>query len=227
MAGAFLISAAGGIVERLLSQAKDLISNKINDQINLACSFTPDLEDLSQTLEIIHALLHDADQNRKKTPATMLVWLKNLKAVVCDAEDLLDELAYEALRRKIEVGFNMRKVTKGNVTIKPWDLVGQRRFRGTWERYFRGVSTILYVVDVADRDSVPISLSELHELLTKTSLSGIPLLVLSNKIAKSKAISKQALMDQLIGQGLLFSLIFLEIQTDCQSFWKEALPAFS
>ncbi|KAG5529693.1 hypothetical protein RHGRI_030163 [Rhododendron griersonianum] len=95
------------------------------------------------------------------------------------------------------VGFNMRKVTKGNVTIKLWDLGGQRRFRGMWERYCRGVSAIVYVVDAADRDSIPISRSELHDLLTKPTLSGIPVLVLGNKIDKSEAISKQALMDQL------------------------------
>nr|ACF81209.1 unknown [Zea mays] len=41
------------------------------------------------------------------------------------------------------VGFNMRKITKGNVTIKLWDLGGQRRFRTMWERYCRGVSAIL------------------------------------------------------------------------------------
>ncbi|GAY43739.1 hypothetical protein CUMW_076800 [Citrus unshiu] len=54
-----------------------------------------------------------------------------------------------------------------------------------------------YVVDAADRDSVPIARSELHELLMKPSLSGIPLLVLGNKIDKSEALSKQALVDQL------------------------------
>lgn len=54
-----------------------------------------------------------------------------------------------------------------------------------------------YVVDAADRDSVPISRSELHDLLTKPSLSAIPLLVLGNKIDKSEALSKQALVDQL------------------------------
>ncbi|KAH7557034.1 hypothetical protein JRO89_XS11G0032500 [Xanthoceras sorbifolium] len=95
------------------------------------------------------------------------------------------------------VGFNMRKVTKGNVTIKLWDLGGQRRFRTMWERYCRGVSAIVYVVDAADRDSIPISRSELYDLLTKPSLSGIPLLVLGNKIDKSEALSKQALVDQL------------------------------
>ncbi|GMH19394.1 hypothetical protein Nepgr_021235 [Nepenthes gracilis] len=95
------------------------------------------------------------------------------------------------------VGFNMRKVTKGNVTIKLWDLGGQRRFRTMWERYCRGVSAIVYVVDAADRDSVPISRSELHDLLAKPSLNGIPLLVLGNKIDKSEALSQQVLTDQL------------------------------
>jgi GTPase SAR1 family protein len=43
------------------------------------------------------------------------------------------------------VGFNMRKVTKGNVTIKIWDIGGQPRFRSMWERYCRGVSAIVWV----------------------------------------------------------------------------------
>ncbi|KAL0921579.1 hypothetical protein M5K25_008665 [Dendrobium thyrsiflorum] len=201
------------------------------------------------------------------------------------------------------VGFNMRKVTKGNVTIKLWDLGGQQRFRTMWERYCRGVSAIIhlklqkqgmsdneidpllvddlqfddewvtpknvdvsevepegethvnedneattqvykrnkqrdkgksiideeefeddfdinyedffkdnqsddepalgldpkgiYVVDAADRDSFPIARSELHELLIKPSLSGIPLLLLGNKIDKSEALSKQAVVEQM------------------------------
>ncbi|KAI3813810.1 hypothetical protein L1987_18545 [Smallanthus sonchifolius] len=95
------------------------------------------------------------------------------------------------------VGFNMRKVTKGNVTIKLWDLGGQRRFRSMWERYCRGVNAILYVVDAADWDSIPVAKTELHELLMKPSLNGIPLLVLGNKIDKSQALTKQALVDQL------------------------------
>ena len=62
------------------------------------------------------------------------------------------------------VGFNMRKVTKGNVSIKArhvssgtcsaarraltraaqlWDLGGQSRFRSMWERYCRGVNAIV------------------------------------------------------------------------------------
>ncbi|RYR11231.1 hypothetical protein Ahy_B05g079696 isoform B [Arachis hypogaea] len=109
------------------------------------------------------------------------------------------------------VGFNMRKVTKGNVTIKLWDLGGQPRFRSMWERYCRAVSAIVssvttglvlfnnsrYVVDAADPDNLSISRSELHDLLSKPSLNGIPLLVLGNKIDKAGALSKQALTDQM------------------------------
>ncbi|CAK9269893.1 unnamed protein product [Sphagnum jensenii] len=92
------------------------------------------------------------------------------------------------------VGFNMRKVSKGNVTIKLWDLGGQPRFRTMWERYCRGVSAIVYVVDAADRDNILISQNELHDLLSKPSLDGIPLLVLGNKIDKPEAVSKQQLV---------------------------------
>ncbi|KAL6211810.1 hypothetical protein ACLB2K_017033 [Fragaria x ananassa] len=97
----------------------------------------------------------------------------------------------------IAVGFNMRKVTKGSVTIKLWDLGGQPRFRSMWERYCRAVSSIVYVVDAADHDNLPVSRRELHDLLSKPSLSGIPLLVLGNKIDKKEALSKEDLTEQM------------------------------
>jgi len=52
------------------------------------------------------------------------------------------------------VGFNMRKVQKGNVSIKIWDIGGQPRFRTMWERYCRGVNVIVYMVDAADHDKI-------------------------------------------------------------------------
>ncbi|ELR53143.1 ADP-ribosylation factor-like protein 8A [Bos mutus] len=72
------------------------------------------------------------------------------------------------------VGFNMRKITKGNVTIKLWDIGGQPRFRSMWERYCRGVSAIVYMVDAADQEKIEASKNELHNLLDKPQLQGIP-----------------------------------------------------
>ncbi|SGY83941.1 BQ5605_C009g05665 [Microbotryum silenes-dioicae] len=78
------------------------------------------------------------------------------------------------------VGFNLRRVQKGNVIIQP-DIGGQPRFRSMWERYCRGVNAIVFIVDSADQDSFPSAKAELHALLEKPQLGGIPLLVLGNK----------------------------------------------
>ncbi|XP_076913014.1 ADP-ribosylation factor-like protein 8a [Bidens hawaiensis] len=91
--------------------------------------------------------------------------------------------------------FRIRKVMKENVMITLWDLAGQPRTR--WERYCRVVCGIVYVVDVADQDNLSTSKSELHNLLSKKSLIGTPLLVLGNKIDKEGALNKQALTDQM------------------------------
>jgi ADP-ribosylation factor-like protein 8 len=95
------------------------------------------------------------------------------------------------------VGFNMRKVTKQGVTIKMWDLGGQPRFRSMWERYCRGVNVIVFVVDSADYDGIDVAKQDLHELLGRASLQGIPLLVLGNKNDLDGSLSPQELISRL------------------------------
>ncbi|KAG6379329.1 hypothetical protein JVT61DRAFT_11788 [Boletus reticuloceps] len=43
------------------------------------------------------------------------------------------------------VAFNYRKVRKGAVTLKIWDVAGQPKFRSMWERYCNGVDAVVYV----------------------------------------------------------------------------------
>ncbi|KAG5889830.1 hypothetical protein JTB14_023155 [Gonioctena quinquepunctata] len=95
------------------------------------------------------------------------------------------------------VGFNMRKITKGNVTIKVWDIGGQPRFRSMWERYCRGVNAIVYMVDAADSDKIEASRNELHNLLDKPQLAGIPVLVLGNKRDKPQALDENGLIERM------------------------------
>ncbi|XP_015786378.1 ADP-ribosylation factor-like protein 8B-A [Tetranychus urticae] len=95
------------------------------------------------------------------------------------------------------VGFNMRKVTKGNVTIKIWDIGGQPRFRSMWERYCRGVNAIVYMVDAADHEKIEGSRNELHNLLDKPQLAGIPVLVLGNKKDLPDALDVNELIEQM------------------------------
>lgn len=79
------------------------------------------------------------------------------------------------------VGFNMRKLRCGGVSVKTWDVGGQERFRGTWERYCRGMHCVVFVVDAAAPETFETARNELHGLLKRETLRGIPLLVLGNK----------------------------------------------
>jgi ADP-ribosylation factor-like protein 8 len=65
------------------------------------------------------------------------------------------------------VGFNMRQVKRNNVVMKIWDLGGQSRFKSLWERYCKGVTAIVYVVDSSNHEQIDASKAELHELMSK------------------------------------------------------------
>ncbi|KAJ3015825.1 UNVERIFIED_CONTAM: ADP-ribosylation factor-like protein 8B [Siphonaria sp. JEL0065] len=95
------------------------------------------------------------------------------------------------------VGFNMRKVTKGAVVMKLWDLGGQARFRAMWERYCRGVNAIVFVLDSADHAKIPAARTELHTLLDKPQLINIPILVLGNKNDLPGALNVEAVIEQM------------------------------
>ena len=85
-----------------------------------------------------------------------------------------------------------------------------------WERYCRGVNAIVYViarglqrrrddanglrrfiVDSADRAALPIARDELHALLEKPVLDGIPLLVLGNKSDLEDKLSVDELIEEM------------------------------
>lgn len=79
------------------------------------------------------------------------------------------------------VGVNTREVKKGKVTLKIWDLGGQRRYRDTWEKYCGSSDCIVFVLDSVDKDNIDIARSQLEKLLAWDSVEEIPLLVLGNK----------------------------------------------
>lgn len=95
------------------------------------------------------------------------------------------------------VGFNKKDVKKGHVSISCWDLGGQPKFRTMWERYCRDVDAIVFVVDAADREAAPVANEELHTLLSKSTLEGIPLLILGNKSDLQDKMSVDELIEAL------------------------------
>ena len=80
------------------------------------------------------------------------------------------------------IGFNFRKLKKGKVEFKLWDLGGQQRFRDSWEKYCRTSSAIVFVIDSADLGTLDIAKVQLKQLLQWPSVEGVPLLVELNNI---------------------------------------------
>ncbi|KAG1365014.1 putative disease resistance protein RGA3 [Cocos nucifera] len=67
-----------------------------------------DLKKLERTLKRIQAVLHDAEEREIREEAINL-WLKELKEVAYEAEDVLDEYYYEELRAQVEGRASMKR----------------------------------------------------------------------------------------------------------------------
>ncbi|KAG8645744.1 putative disease resistance protein RGA3 [Manihot esculenta] len=94
------------IAENLLTKLTSIAS----EEINLVYGFKNDLRKLQTTLSTIKAILIDADEKQEESRAVK-DWIRRLKEVVYDADDLLDDVATEGLRRKVEgQGRVVRKV---------------------------------------------------------------------------------------------------------------------
>ncbi|XP_022931813.1 putative disease resistance protein RGA1 [Cucurbita moschata] len=77
------------------------------EQICLSWGFMDELSKLKDSLLMAQAILRDID--RMKTDLESLkLWVKNLEDIVFEADIVLDELAYEDVRRKVEIGKDLK-----------------------------------------------------------------------------------------------------------------------
>mmetsp|Transcript_32961 Transcript_32961/g.32649 ORF Transcript_32961/g.32649 Transcript_32961/m.32649 type:complete len:173 (-) Transcript_32961:34-552(-) len=95
------------------------------------------------------------------------------------------------------IGFNHRRIKKGGVELRLWDLGGQPKFRESWEKYCRNVDCIIFVVDSADFGNLEVAKAQLQKLLSWPSLQGISLLVLGNKNDLDGALNEEELISAL------------------------------
>ncbi|XP_026434674.1 putative disease resistance protein RGA3 [Papaver somniferum] len=90
------------IIEGILTNGVTEILKKlvpvIAQEINLAWGVKDELKTLQDTLEMILAVLADAER-RQMTEEVVRIWLRRLKDVAYDADDVMDELSYETMRR--------------------------------------------------------------------------------------------------------------------------------
>ncbi|CAN6693150.1 unnamed protein product [Malus baccata var. baccata] len=98
-AEAVLTFAAEGILNKVLSLA--------GQEFSLAWGFKAELRKLQKSLASIKPFLVDVAY-QPQAPA-IEVWVKKLKDVAEDAEDVLDEFKYEVDRRKVEIQNHMKR----------------------------------------------------------------------------------------------------------------------
>jgi GTPase SAR1 family protein len=69
--------------------------------------------------------------------------------------------------------------------------------RMVWDKYFPGVSAVLFLVDAADVERLPEAKKELDALLAAESLQNVPFLILGNKIDIPRCLSEEQLRNEL------------------------------
>ncbi|CDP22183.1 unnamed protein product, partial [Coffea canephora] len=100
MADALLGSTVQVLVEKAINMA--------SEQIGLFVGFKNNLEKLMYGLTLIKPVLHDAEE-KQVTQEFVKRWLEKLEAVAFDAGNLLDDINYEMIRRRVEIQNQMNK----------------------------------------------------------------------------------------------------------------------
>ncbi|XP_044442018.1 putative disease resistance protein RGA3 [Triticum aestivum] len=79
------------------------------------CGLDDDRETLKRHLLAVECMLADAEE-RSQTNAYLKSWMEKLKAVAYEADDVLDDFQYEALRREAQIGKSTSRKILGYVT---------------------------------------------------------------------------------------------------------------
>ncbi|KAM5559903.1 putative disease resistance protein RGA4 [Rosa sericea] len=103
MAEFLLTFAAEGILTKVTSLA--------TQEFTLVLGFKGDLAQLRDSFLKIQAMLRDVDHSQVRGEAVEL-WVKDLEDIAQEADDVLDEIGYEVLRRKVELRNQMKKKVK-------------------------------------------------------------------------------------------------------------------
>ncbi|TYJ12496.1 hypothetical protein E1A91_A11G355200v1, partial [Gossypium mustelinum] len=84
------------------------LSSRALSQVGLWWNLKHDIDDLTRTVRTIKAVLLDAEE-KSVTDNLIKVWLEELKDVLYDADDLLDDFSAESLRKDLMGGNKLTK----------------------------------------------------------------------------------------------------------------------
>ncbi|KAG6395420.1 hypothetical protein SASPL_146065 [Salvia splendens] len=106
-----------------------LVQNLINlfkDEYSLLRGLDKDAQQLQRTLETIQAYLNDAEK-KSITQDSAKIWLRDLEAVAFDADNVLDELSYHLLHKKVKKMKTPKGKDKVLSCFSPFNGIMRRR----------------------------------------------------------------------------------------------------
>lgn len=115
---------------------------------------------------------------------------------------LLHKLRFNEFTHTVPtVGFGLENISIRNIDFTVWDIGGQSRIRGLWDKFLQGSSALIFVVDSCDEkrmDSEEDSCKvELDRLLRYDDLRNASLLIYANKQDIRGALRIQEIADRL------------------------------
>ncbi|XXG52634.1 hypothetical protein AAC387_Pa03g0911 [Persea americana] len=128
---------AEAILGPLVKMVMEKLASLAQDEATSVWRIDKELEKLSDTLLTIQAVLKDAENKQEKEKSGAVgIWLRKLKEVAYDADDVLDEFATKALQRKIQT--TKRKQVRNflthssNTVLFRWKM--SNKVKEIWER---------------------------------------------------------------------------------------------
>ncbi|KAG6395410.1 hypothetical protein SASPL_146055 [Salvia splendens] len=106
-----------------------LVQNLINlfkDEYSLLRGLDKDAQQLQRTLETIQAYLNDAEK-KSITQDSAKIWLRDLESVAFDADNVLDELSYHLLHKKVKKMKTPKGKDKVLSCFSPFNGIMRRR----------------------------------------------------------------------------------------------------
>ncbi|CAB4317183.1 unnamed protein product [Prunus armeniaca] len=141
---------ADGIISMLLDRLASATYEYIEGGVKLVLNVKEDVEKFTGTLEVIQAVLEDAEQ-RQVTEASVKIWLDKLKDISYQMVDVLDEWNRDILKQQVE-----KQEREQNALVPPNKKV---RFSDFFS--FGKVSRVILLRDIA------LKMKDLNDKLTE------------------------------------------------------------
>ena len=104
---------AEATISALVSTVLGNLNTLVLEELGLVFGIQTEFEKLKRTFMTVQAVLKDAEEKQWKDEA-IRIWLTDLKDAAYDADDVLDEFAIEAQRRRQRWGLKNRQADFGS-----------------------------------------------------------------------------------------------------------------